>query len=348
MTRMTRGCFVGFFAMLMQFPPALAFHEPGHIPPTGTCREPSCMEPPKDDKGKDKNKDTDKGPKKDKKKKCDKSLMEEYERKKKIGLELFRHSGELNLDAHREVGEFLGMEAQRYGGDVATDIGVDQGWQKGSALAKKYMTGERAAWVAKLAQYGGAAELGMVIGGYLTFVDGAYRAYDISRRFKAYQEESRHAAEEAERLLKEALDAFVAALKQAPECLEESRKAAADEKLLDKAKEQIEEWENNGYLYFDPIKQEAVVYEQALKRAKARLQGSSAQRLEYSLHRVTFLTIAQNGEASVSKANLEGAIKDLDEAIRSFDTLSPQMTKYIRWQDGIHTKLDSLGQQLSK
>lgn len=346
MGNVTRFFFVGLFAILvLQFPPALAFHEPGHIPPTGTCREPSCMEPQKD--GKDKEKD--KGPPKDKKKKCDKSLMEEYERKKKVGLELWQHRGELNLDAHREVGEFLGMEATRYGGDIATDIALDQGWKKGSALAKNYMKGERAAWIAKLAKYGGAAELGLVIGGYLTFVDGAYRAYDISGRYKAHQKEARQAAQDAERLLKEALEAFEAALKQAPECLEESRKAAADEKLLDQAKEQIEEWENNGYLYYDPIANEAVIYEQALKRAKQRLQGGSSQRLsEYRLHLVTMLTATQNSEVSVSKANMEAAIKDLDEAIRSFDRLSPKMARYIEWQKGIHAKLDRLGQQLSK
>ncbi len=302
------------------------------------------MEPNKD---RDKEKDTAKD--KNKKKKCDKSLMEEYERKKKIGLELWRHRGELNLDAQREVGEFLGMEAQRYGGDVATDIGVDQGWQIGSGLAKKYMKGERAAWLAKLAQYGGAAEIGMVIGGYLTFIDGAYRAYDISGRYKAYQDESRHAAEEAQRLLKEALDAFEAALKQAPECLEEARKAAADEKLLDKAKEQIDEWENNGYLYYDPVKKEAVVYETALKRAKQRLQGGSSHHgLESILHLATLLAAAQHGDISVSKPDLEAAIKDLDEAIRSFDMLSSNLTSYLRWQVGIHGRLDQLERQLAR
>ncbi len=346
MNRMTRQFLQGLTVLLvLQFPPALAFHKPGHIPPTGTCRDPACMEPQKDDGSKDKGET----PQKDKKKKkCDKSLMEEYERKKKIGLELWRHRGELNLDAQREVLEFLGGEANRYGGDVATDIGVDKGWQIGSGVAKKYMKGQRSAWVAKLAQYGGSAELGMAIGGYLTFVDGAYRAYDISGRYKAYQEESRRAAQEGERLLKEALEAFEAALKQAPECLEESRKAAADEKLLDKAKEQIEEWENNGYLYFDPIQNEAVVYEMALKRAKQRLQGGSSQSLlGYRLHLVTSLAAAQDGDVRVSKEHLEGAIKDLDDAIRSFEKLAPRLTSYLRWQTGIHKKLDRLEEQLS-
>jgi tetratricopeptide (TPR) repeat protein len=330
--------------LVWQLTPASAFHEPGHIPPTGTCRDPACMQPPRDNAKKGKAKD----PPGNEKKKCDKSLMEEYERKKKVGLELWKHRGELNLDAHREVGEFLGMEANRYGQDVATDIAVDKGWEVGSNIAKTYMKGERAAWVAKLAQYGGAAEAGMIIGGYLTFVDGAYRAYDISGRYKAYQKESRRAAEEAERLLREALEAFEAALKQAPECLEESRKAAADEKLLDKAKEQIEEWETNGYLYFDPIKKEAVVYEQALKRAKARLQGGSSRHpMEHSIHLVLFLA-GKDGEVSVSKTNLEAAIKDLDEAIRSFNSLSPQMASYLRWQEEIHAKLDGLGRQLTK
>lgn len=344
MGTLTRFCLVGLIAILVSpILGVLAFHEPGHIPPTGTCREEHCL-----GKGSEGDKDKDKTKDKNRKKKCDKSLMEEYERKKQVGLELWRHRGELNLDAQREVGEFLGMEAKRYGGDVATDIGVDQGWQVGSSLAKKYMKGERAAWIAKLAQYSGAAELGMVIGGYLTFVDGAYRAYDISRRYRAYQEESRQAAEEAQRLLKEALEAFEAALKQAPECLEESRKAAADEKLLDQAKEQIEEWDNNGYLYFDPITNEAVVYEQALKRAKQRLQGASQSGLVSQPSQVRFLAATADGEIRVTKGQLEAAILDLDEAIQAFDRLSPNVMKYLRWQQKIHISLDQITGKLSR
>jgi hypothetical protein len=345
MAAVTRFCFIGFVtAFLIQLPTVLAFHVPGHIPPTGTCRDPECAEPQKEDEKKDENKDRSK----DKKKKCDKSLMEEYERKKKVGLELWQHRGDLNLAAHEEVGEFLGMEAQRYGGDLATDIGVDKGWEYGSGLAKKYMKGQRNALVAKLAQYSGAGTIAVSIGGYLTFVDGAYRAYDISRRFGAYQEEARRAAEEAERLLREALEAFEAALKQAPECLEESRKAAADEKLLDKAKEQIEEWDNNGYLYFDPIRNEAVVYEQALKRAKERLQGGSQGALGMGILPVHFLAAAETQDVRVTKEQLEAAIRDLDEAIQSFDRLTPQVTKYLKWQIKVHDALDKLKGGLSR
>jgi hypothetical protein len=52
MNNVTRLFFVGLFATLVfQFSPALAFHKPGHIPPTGTCREENCREePPCDDK----------------------------------------------------------------------------------------------------------------------------------------------------------------------------------------------------------------------------------------------------------------------------------------------------------
>lgn len=48
MRQVTGFLFVGLFAALvLQLPPALAFHKPGHIPPTGTCREDNCREEPK-------------------------------------------------------------------------------------------------------------------------------------------------------------------------------------------------------------------------------------------------------------------------------------------------------------
>lgn len=52
MTHVTRFFFVGLFATLvLQSLLAMAFHKPGHIPPTGTCREESCLEQkPCDDK----------------------------------------------------------------------------------------------------------------------------------------------------------------------------------------------------------------------------------------------------------------------------------------------------------
>ncbi|HSA61342.1 MAG TPA: hypothetical protein VLE03_03810, partial [Nitrospiraceae bacterium] len=52
MNNVTKFFFLGVIITLaFQFPSALAFHKPGHIPPTGTCREESCIkEPPCDDK----------------------------------------------------------------------------------------------------------------------------------------------------------------------------------------------------------------------------------------------------------------------------------------------------------
>jgi hypothetical protein len=52
MSNVTRFFSVGLFAtVILQFSTALAFHKPGHIPPTGTCRDPECLEEkPCDDK----------------------------------------------------------------------------------------------------------------------------------------------------------------------------------------------------------------------------------------------------------------------------------------------------------
>lgn len=51
MTHLTQCFVVGLFTgLVLQTSPASAFHKPGHIPPTGTCREESCLEKPCDDK----------------------------------------------------------------------------------------------------------------------------------------------------------------------------------------------------------------------------------------------------------------------------------------------------------
>ncbi|MGH9426782.1 MAG: hypothetical protein ACRD2L_10845, partial [Terriglobia bacterium] len=117
MKNAARFFFVGLFAVLVfQFPPALAFHEPGHIPPTGTCREPSCMEPQKDDENKGKEKE----PQNEKKKKCDATkAWEEYERDLKIVIGLWEDAEE---DGDRALEEF-----NEAGEEILSELGVGGG-----------------------------------------------------------------------------------------------------------------------------------------------------------------------------------------------------------------------------
>ncbi len=299
---------------------------------------------------------------------CDKALadryMAEYQRKKEIGLELLRHSGELNLDAKREVLEFLDIEAKRYGWEAASDRALDKGWDSVSPAvkwhleqSKWYMQKERSKWAAKLAEYApnasGAAAKGMNLGNYVVLVEGVYRAFDISGRYDKYQKESKKAAEEGQRLLEKALAELEAALKQAPACLEASRKAAADEKLLDEAKAQIEAWESNGYLYRDPITSEALDYRAALQRALDRLKGAPSRgAMDFLATAFPFFSPAYAAnlpgqEVSVTKSQLQDALKDFDHAIRVFDVLRGHVVSYLRVEAGVHAKLGEIAGSLA-
>lgn len=299
---------------------------------------------------------------------CDQALadryMQEYQRKKEKGLELLRHSGELNLDAQREVLEFLDIEAKRYGWEAASDRALDKGWDSVSPAVKWhmeqsqwYMQKEKSKWAAKLAEYApnasGAAAKGMNLGNYIVLVEGVYRAFDISGRYDKYQKESKKAAEEGQRLLEKALAELEAALKQAPACLEASRKAAADEKLLDQAKAQIEAWESNGYLYRDPITNEALDYRAALKRALDRLKGASSQgsmdflSRAFSFFSPAFAADPPAQEVSVTKSQLQDALKDFDRGIRVFDGLRSHVASYLRVEAGVQAKLGEIAGKLS-
>ena len=290
---------------------------------------------------------------------CDQALadryMAEYQRKKEIGLELLRHSGELNLDAQREVLEFLDIEAKRYGGTMAPRSAGElyKHWSYVTPLVKKRMQQERSAWAAKLASLAPGAQAGMNIGGYLPLVQGVYRAFDISGRYDKYQKESKKAAEEGQRLLEKALAELEAALKQAPACLEASRKAAADEKLLDQAKAQIEAWESNGYLYRDPITSEALDYRAALQRALDRLKGAPSRgAMDFLATAFPFFSPAYAAnlpgqEVSVTKSQLQDALKDFDHAIRVFDVLRGHVVSYLRVEAGVHAKLGEIAGSLA-
>ncbi len=297
---------------------------------------------------------------------CDQALadryMQEYERKKQHGLELMRHSGELNLAAQREVLEFLDIEAKRYGWEAASDRALDKGWETVTPAVKWhleqsqwYMKKERSRWVAKLAEWApnasGAIAKGFDLGGYLVIIEGAYRAWDISGRYDKYQAESKKAAEQGQRLLEQALAELEAALKQAPACLNASRKAAQDEKLLDQAKAQIEAWESNGYLYRDPITNEALDYRAAVKRALDRLKGASQANRERWHRLFSFVATAHAAEASaqmtqVTKPQLEAALKDFDRGIGVFERLRGRIDSYLRVETRTHEKLRALAGSL--
>jgi hypothetical protein len=117
MRNMTRCYFIGCLVVLvLQLPSALAFHEPGHIPPTGTCREPSCMESRKDgDKDKDKPKD----------KPCDDKLLKELKAKRDAKIKAYKEIVAAAEETRQREAEAI-AEAQKIFADYAQSI-VEKG-----------------------------------------------------------------------------------------------------------------------------------------------------------------------------------------------------------------------------
>ena len=156
-----------------------------------------------------------------------------------------------------------------------------------------------------------------------------------------YNDESKTAKAEAARLWQSALADFKAELAQAEACLEESREAAAEERRLDEAKALIEDWENNQVLYRDPITQEALVYEAAIKRALQHLGYSPQQsRLAPAFQRIAFVQASYfDEEVFVNAQQLNAAIREMDVAIASFTRLSALLLRGVRAQKVIDEKL---------
>jgi len=101
MKNVTRLFFVGLFATLvLQYSPALAFHEPGHIPPTGTCREANCLE---------------------EKKPCDEKKLKELRAKRDLKVKTYEEIVAAADDTRQREAEAL-AEAQKIFGDYAKGI----------------------------------------------------------------------------------------------------------------------------------------------------------------------------------------------------------------------------------
>jgi hypothetical protein len=103
------GCFV---ACVLNFTPLFAFHEPGHIPPTGTCREPSCLEPPRDGQ-KDKNKPKDEP--------CDDKKLKELKAKRDAKIKAYKEIVAAAEDTKQREAEAI-KEAQDIFGKYTKDL----------------------------------------------------------------------------------------------------------------------------------------------------------------------------------------------------------------------------------
>lgn len=113
MNNVTKLFFLGLFAMLLlQAPSALAFHKPGHIPPTGTCREENCLEEEKP---------------------CDEKKLKELKAKRDLKIKMYREivaaaddtrqrEAEALDDAQKEFSKFAGKIAGKGVVTVGKDV----------------------------------------------------------------------------------------------------------------------------------------------------------------------------------------------------------------------------------
>lgn len=273
---------------------------------------------------------------------CNPDLYADYLRKRQVAMELFQHASDLRLKAVYLIGESMGNEFDNLRLDAVKDVAVEMGWE---GVGRHVLRGLR--------ESRGGLSQGLVMGtvapaivqgvsifGWLKLLaETTTRVRGTAITWAAYQKEADTATRNAEDMWRKALADFEAHLKQQPACLADSRKAAEEEEKLDRAKRAIEEWENNQVLYRDPITQESLTYEAAIKRAKQLLDsGQISATTAWQL-----ITVANTSadKRTPDQHAVVAAIKELDTAITAFERLDASITAYLRTQYAIEAKLRS-------
>lgn len=272
---------------------------------------------------------------------CDPKHYQNFQRKEQVAKELFQHASDLRLQALHLVAERVGDEVGVLRFETEKEVAGDLAWDSFGRHVQRGMRDSRNAlhegWlarnVAKNAPF--AIKAWNAIGWLDLVIQVTARGYLTAGEWRSIQDEARTATSAAEEMWRKALADFEAHLKSQPACLEDSRKAAEAEKKLDRAKQMIEEWENNQVLYRDPITKEALTYEAALKRAKQLLGSGRVTRAAGS-----FVRVASPAAATPpSQEALEAAIAELDAAIAAFGRLNSSISAYLRAERAVDAKL---------
>ncbi len=275
--------------------------------------------------------------------KCEPDPYPEYLRKRQVSLELFKHASDLRLKATNLVAEQLEAEFGNLRWEAEIDIAGEKGWDNFGRHVMKGMRGSRGAlndtWLRRQAST--AATFGSkaltAIGWVALLVETTYRGKVTAGNWSDYQKEAQEATKQAEETWRKALADLEASLKQAPDCLEASRAAVEDEKRVDRAKAAIEKWDNNQNLYWDPIKNEAVTFETAVKRADSYLKSGKISQI---FQKVNFRPLIFIPDNEPSQTSLAAAIRELDKAILSFSRLNGSVAKYLSAQRSIERELE--------
>jgi len=288
--------------------------------------------------------------------KCDASTYDDYLRKRQVAMELFKHASELRLTASKLVAERWGAESTNLRIETEKELVGDLAWQQLEPAVKWHLAQRRAslheAWVIRNTWLGDkAAAVGRTAVAKAPFavkawgaVGWVFEAALTTRRgiataadYADYQREAQEATKKAEEMWRKALEDFEEFMKQ--KC-SESRTVLPDEDRarLERAKAAIEEWDNNQNLYWDPIRNEAVIFSEAIRRANDYLKSGKIS-LTLSKREFVLAGFAASDDPPDQKS-LQAAISELDKAIASWQTLSTSISKYLTNQRSIERKLE--------
>ena len=275
--------------------------------------------------------------------KCDASKYDDYLRKRQVAMELFKHASDLRLTASKLVAEQWGAESKLFGTEAAKEVGGDLAWEQVEPAVTWHLEQRRGTlsqtWLARQARAGAAfaPKAWGAVGWIFEFTLAARRAIATAADYTDYQREAQEATKQAEEIWRKALADFEEFLKQ--KC-SESKSVFPDEdrERLERAKAAIEEWDNNQNLYWDPIRNEAVTFSEAIRRANEYLKSGKISLL--TNHKLVLAAFDGSDDPPDQKA-LKAAIDDLDIAIASWKVLSTSISKYLANQRSIERKLEA-------
>jgi hypothetical protein len=278
-------------------------------------------------------------------KECDPSLWSSYQRKEQVAAELRKHAADLRRTATRLVAEQVSDELKDWGLEKLDENAPENFvWEKTVTIIENAAKESRNKLVKAAAEAAETAgKTAGVAGPVIELIEVTYKGTKIAQEWAKYQEEARKADQKAQELHAKAIADLEADLKQAPMCAAESRRKSEEERKLARARELIEEWDNNQVRYFDPIANEVLTERAALQRALKYLETGRMTDGGWRLIPAGGV-LAQNRAGERQQA-LRAAVRELDTAIASLRRLRASMRDYLRAKARIEGELQRAFQE---
>jgi hypothetical protein len=336
MKNVTRFFFLGLFATLaLQFSPALAFHEPGHIPPTGTCREPPCCigagcEKDDENKGKE--------PQKEKKNKCDPGSPSKWLEKYRAAQSKFKQSGALYDTAQEELRERINENLK--------ELGIEVGVSGGIKVTEKMLEATGNETVIKITE---AAASGVIIALEIALwvkalAEIGYQTHDVLVEAREMSEVAEKTAKEGLQLMDEAQSQIKEDLKNDRLC-NDARRKALDAALLDaQARDLVESWEDANGVPLDPnFHQPFLNFGAAMEKARRILTAESSHgSLVPSVHLVTTSQQATSDEIIINKEQRDAFLAEIGRGKKLWTEAMSQLRQVSGIQGKINQRLHTL------